>query len=1296
MATNNQDDVIQIEKLKDSENFMIWKFQVTIVFKSLGLYDIVTGVLALAEGMTEQAKAEWIRKDARAQKIIITSIEKQPLTHVLVCKTSQEMFQRICAMYERDTEQQKCILLQEFFNFSYQKGTDIATHVSKLENLAYRLKVLNADIDDSMLMSKILVTLPPEKYKHFACAWESTAQDQKTLSNLTSRLLSEENRLSVTDARQDAVAFKATEKKCHKCNNTGHLARACKVNKGNIQDMRCFKCNGRGHIAKFCKKEDATGGTTKCNICKKSNHAEKDCYFRKNKTDDQTSTKDKVTFLASNCKTNKWILDSGSSSHITNDKNMFKNMRKIESEIGTAKKSQILKAEGIGTVETDKCVLNKVLYVKDLSKNLLSVNEITKNGGKVIFTKEKAEIWKDNIKLIGFRNGDGLWTVNLNQESMDSALLTRENKMAIQWHQKLGHLGKENMKKLQNISEGMKITDKSLDVLNNVCETCLKAKQTRIPFGEKRTRAKRPLEIVHTDVCGPIDPITWDKKKYMITFIDDFTHFVMVYLIEGKYEVADTVKEYANQVETKWNLKISKLRCDNGREYVNEELKIWCRRRGTILDVTTPYTPQLNGKAERMNRTLIEKTRALLTDAQIDKSFWGEAVRTAAYLTNRSPTDAVKGTPLENWTSQKPDLTRLHIFGCNAYTKTLTPLKKLDDRCKSYIFVGYAPNGYRLYDEERRKIVISRDVKFKEEITSKNKSAKINIHAEEEQTEKQEEIENNMENISGSEEEYQDADLEIEEEESQEETQEDTQEEQEELGRGKRKRKIPDRYKDYVYLTYIEATTGPDKENWKKAIEEEKKSLEENNTWKTVDRTEAKSKKILSNKWVFKIKDDGRYKARLVVRGCEQRHGIDYEETFSPVVNSSSLRTLLAIATKRRDYIVKFDIKTAFLYGNLDEEIFMELPDGYNCNNKICRLNKALYGLKQAPLRWNQRFTTFLKTKGLKPTKAEPCIYRTDDNTLILAIYVDDGLIIGQNRQSIDKLLSNLGKEFHISVFKDIKSFLGIEIQQDKEGLKLLQLNYADHVVKMFNMENSKPVNTPILINDDRSEEINEVFPYRESVGSILYLSSKTRPDLAYAAGYASRHLDKPYKQDVANIKRILRYINATKNLGISYKVNNDKNKEELIGYTDSDYAGDVETRKSTTGFIIMYCNGPISWCSKKQSVVALSSTEAEYIAATECCKEILYLKFLIEELTGKSVKATLNIDNQSTIHLIKNGIGNKRSKHIDIRYRFINEKVAEGLISVNYCSTDTQLADIFTKALGQNKFEIHKKRLLN
>lgn len=201
------------------------------------------------------------------------------------------------------------------------------------------------------------------------------------------------------------------------------------------------------------------------------------------------------------------------------------------------------------------------------------------------------------------------------------------------------------MKTLIKLSTGMNITEKDCEDLDKVCEICMQAKQTRLPFEKSRKRASRPLEIIHTDVCGPIEPNTWDNKKYFRTFMDDYTHYTMVYLVTGKYEVVSFVKQYIMEVEAYFNFKVSKLRCDNGREYINEDLKSWCKAKGIVIDVTIPYTLQLNGKSERLNRTIMEKSRALIFDSKMNKQFWGEAVYMATYLFNISPTESLKVTP---------------------------------------------------------------------------------------------------------------------------------------------------------------------------------------------------------------------------------------------------------------------------------------------------------------------------------------------------------------------------------------------------------------------------------------------------------------------------------------------------------------------------------------------------------------------------------------------------------------------------------------------------------------------------
>lgn len=346
----------------------------------------------------------------------------------------------------------------------------------------------------------------------------------------------------------------------------------------------------------------------------------------------------------------------------------------------------------------------------------MSVNAITENGGKVLFTKEKVQVIKnDTIVLEGNKNNRGLYVVNLSDESecktvdacrpnqfSSEALEIQQTDISMEWHRKLGHISFDSLKKLPKMSVGMPLN------LNNCkdhefCKVCIEAKQVRLPFNSKRERATKPLQIIHSDVCGPIDPPTYDGKKYFLTCVDDYTHFTKVYLLASKSEVFEFIKEYVNEAESHFNLRAVKLRCDNGGEYKSSGLQQWCKMKGIVLDYTVPYSPQLNGTAERLNRTLMDKARAMIFDSQLSKEMWGEAVLTSAYLLNRSPTSTTDTTPAEKWYNKKPDLSNLQVFGSEAYAKVLGPLKKLDSRSKQAIFVGYAANGYRLWDPKKGK-----------------------------------------------------------------------------------------------------------------------------------------------------------------------------------------------------------------------------------------------------------------------------------------------------------------------------------------------------------------------------------------------------------------------------------------------------------------------------------------------------------------------------------------------------------------------------------------------------------------
>ncbi|GJQ86999.1 hypothetical protein Trydic_g12582 [Trypoxylus dichotomus] len=300
-------------------------------------------------------------------------------------------------------------------------------------------------------------------------------------------------------------------------------------------------------------------------------------------------------------------------------------------------------------------------------------------------------------------------------------------------------------------------------------------------------------------------------------FLDDYTHFTAVYLREGKYEATEATKDFINESEAKWNSRTGKIRCDNGKAYVNNELKKWCKNKGIVLDYTIPYTPQLNGKAERLNRTVMEKRTYLIFDSGLDKNMWGEATRVAAYIINRSPTVTLPKTPFEVWMNEKPNVKYMQVFGAEVYAKQLGYLKKLDERSKEYVFVGYGPQGYRLFDTTNKKIIISRDLLFWDKQQKSSFSDILNEESEEDieaADQKKEKVKETVEQSEGPE---QDAT--------------EMKNEENEMGIGNRTKKIPAKLYDYhVYLTFEEATTGENKDRWLEATEDEKQSLDENDT----------------------------------------------------------------------------------------------------------------------------------------------------------------------------------------------------------------------------------------------------------------------------------------------------------------------------------------------------------------------------------------------------------------------------------------------------------------------------------
>lgn len=526
------------------------------------------------------------------------------------------------------------------------------------------------------------------------------------------------------------------------------------------------------------------------------------------------------------------------------------------------------------------------------------------------------------------------------------------------------------------------------------------------------------------------------------------------------------------------------------------------------------------------------------------------------------------------------------------------------------------------------------------------------------------------------------------------------------LDRPQRQIRLPKRFDNFelnfveldIPQTYEEAINCENSDEWKLAIKSEIEALEKNQTWELTSLPEGK--RAISSKWVFKVKrsPDGeisRYKARLCAKGFSQKEGQDYNEIFAPTTRFDSIRVLLSVAAQNNYKMKQFDIKTAFLYGDLKEELYMRLPSGFaNTERQVCKLKKSLYGLKQAPRCWNSKFDSVLKEFGFKQSEADKCVYNGTvlNYKVLLIIYVDDGLIISEDSHAIEIVLKNLQQNFETTVC-DTGYFVGLQINQHQDGsIFINQHKYIQQIINRFGQDDSKPIsvpadpNTNLAVNEVDKNCTGEV-PYRQAVGSLMFAAIVSRPDISYAVGVVSRYLNTHTTAQWNAVKRIIRYLKGTTDFGITYK-KNIENKYP-VGYCDSDFASDRETRKSTTGYVFKVSGGPITWSSKRQPSVSLSTTEAEYVAACQSTKEAIWLRQLYSDI-GEPIDepTTIHIDNQSAIKLIHNPEFHSRTKHIDIKYHFVREKYETGLILPKYVPTKQQEADLFTKALPSSRFK--------
>ncbi|KAG7000349.1 Retrovirus-related Pol polyprotein from transposon TNT [Fusarium oxysporum f. sp. conglutinans] len=499
--------------------------------------------------------------------------------------------------------------------------------------------------------------------------------------------------------------------------------------------------------------------------------------------------------------------------------------------------------------------------------------------------------------------------------------------------------------------------------------------------------------------------------------------------------------------------------------------------------------------------------------------------------------------------------------------------------------------------------------------------------------------------------------------------------------------KLPDLRKEVITepKTMTEALQGPQREHWLRAIHSELRSLLTKGTWRMLDRNQAHNRP-LTVKWVFKVKknEDGnldKFKARLVVRGFEQ-HG-------------DLWRILLTVAACLDWEIEQMDVSTAFLEGDLEEEVFIEMPEGLVeyfdqhpedrppgfSTEKICKLIKSLYGLKQAPRQWQKKLKETLESLDFRQATSDTAVYHNPTTGVIIITYVDDFLIMGSNKEAIQGYKARLGEIFTMTDLGPVSHFLGDA--------------YFTRILKKFGLEDCRPVKTPMERNslstlqprdnsDSASPEERE--DYSSKTGSLMYGMTQTRPDLAFLLSVLSRYMSNPSPAHSRLIKRGLRYLQQTRDHGLVLGgVKKDPESAwSITAWADSDWKGDTVTGRSTFGWLVQLEGSTVSWRAKRHETVALSTTEAEYTALSQCARELAWTRNLFSELLlPLHMPIPLNGDNQGSLKLCRNPELHQRTKHIPLTEHHIREEVETGNIDVQYVSTYEQVADGLTKPLN-------------
>lgn len=1007
-----------------------------------------------------------------------------------------------------------------------------------------------------------------------------------------------------------------------------------------------------------------------------------------------------------------WIIDSGATHHVCHDRSRYTSIDITTTSNVNLPNGMIVKISGVGIVQLNEHItLHNVLYIPEFRLNLLSISSLTSDiGSQVIFDVSSCAI-QDPTN--GWTIGQGRRVANLYVLDVKSSPMKINAVVDISlWHKRLGH---PSYTRLDKISEALGTT-KHKNKGDAHCHVCHLAKQKKLSYSSQNHICTASFQLLHVDVWGPFSVETLEGYKYFLTIVDDHSRATWIYLLQSKSDVLHIFPTFVNQIETQYNTKIKSVRRDNAPELSFTEL---FKEKGIVSYHSCPETPEQNSVVERKHQHLLNVARALMFQSQVPLQYWGDCVLTAAFLINRTPSPLLANkSPYEVLMGKAPQYDQLRTFGCLCYGSTSPKQRhKFMPRSRACVFLGYPSGykGYKLLDLESNKIYISRNVTFHEDIFPMAKHQKMDESSLHFFPPKVTVPSAPSPNISSSP--FSTLSPQI----------------------SKRQRTVPAHLKDFHcysvhdsaypisstlsysqisshHLAYINSITNipipqsyaevRQSKEWTESADKELDAMEENDTWDVVPLP--KGKKAIGCRWVHTLKfnADGtleRRKSRLVGKGYTQKEGLDYTETFSPVAKMATVKLLLKVAASKKWFLHQLDISNAFLNGELDEEIYMKLPEGYAERkgdlppNAVCKLKKSIYGLKQASRQWFKKFSTSLFQLGFQKAHGDHTLFvrQTENDFVAVLVYVDDIVIASTDDAVAVKLKSDLKSFFKLRDLGSLKYFLGLEISRTSDGISLCQRKYALELLTSTGMLDCKPSSVPMTPNLKLSKVDGDLIEdremYRRLVGRLMYLTI-TRPDITFAVNKLCQFSSAPRTSHLGAVYKVLQYIKGTVGQGLFYSAHSDLT---LKGFADADWAACVDSRRSTTGFTMFVGDSLISWRSKKQPTVSRSSAEAEYRALALASCEMMWLCILLRELhVASSSVPVLFSDSTAAIYIATNPVFHERTKHIELDCHTVREKIDKGLLKTLHVRTEDQVADILTKPLFPYQFEHLKSKM--